>query len=251
MNRQEQPALPEKIERIPLMGLGVDSVTMEQALRQIDCRIHEPGPHQVVTLDASMCVMAQSDLELAEIVRSAALVTPDSSGVVWAVRKRGYELTGRVSGVEIVERLCQAGHSLFFLGAAPGVALAAGQRMMELYPQCTVVGTADGYFKPDEEPAILEAIRSAKPELLCVAMGIPKQEKWIARHMAGLGVPVSIGVGGTFDVLSGGVRRAPMWVQRANLEWLYRLAKNPRKIGKTLTLPRFVLMAMRKGGSRK
>src|SRR5690242_13234667 len=109
MDRQDQPAPPEKIERIPLMGVGVDAVTMEQALRQIDCMIAQPGPHQVVTLDASMCVMAQSDRELAEIVCSAALVTPDSTGVVWACRRSGHPLSGRVSGVEIVEKLCKAG----------------------------------------------------------------------------------------------------------------------------------------------
>src|SRR5689334_19382099 len=120
MDRQDQAATPERIERIPLMGLGVDDISMEQAIRQIDCMVQQYGPHQVVTLDASMCVMAQSDRELAVIVRRAALVTPDSTGVVWACRRSGHPLGGRVSGVEIVERLCQAGHSLFFLGAAPG-----------------------------------------------------------------------------------------------------------------------------------
>src|SRR5205085_1145978 len=110
----------------------------------------------------------------------------------------------------------------------------AANRMRKLYPGCEIAGFQHGYFKPDEEPAILDRIQAAKPDVLCVAFGIPKQEKWIARHKDSLSIPVSIGVGGTFDVLSGSVKRAPLWIQKLSLEWLYRFLKNPRKIGKVM-----------------
>jgi N-acetylglucosaminyldiphosphoundecaprenol N-acetyl-beta-D-mannosaminyltransferase len=117
--------------------------------------------------------------------------------------------------------------------------------MRARYPGVLIAGTRNGFFKPEEEAAIVEEIRLANPDVLCVALGIPRQEKFIDQHREELGVPVMIGVGGTFDVMSGTVKRAPLWMQRANLEWLYRLYKNPRKISKVLTLPRFVWMTLR------
>ncbi len=241
-------AVSHKPERVSLLGVGVDRVTMDEALSLIGRFIEAGGSHHVVTLDASMCVTAREDGELREIVANADLVTPDSAGVLWACRRLGEPLAQRVSGVEIVERLCaessEKGIRLFFLGAGPGVAEAAAERMRERYRGCIICGTHDGYFGPDGEPLMIERIRAANPNVLCVAMGIPKQEKWIAQHREELGVPVMIGVGGTFDVISGRVKRAPGWMQRLNLEWLYRLIKNPRKIGKVMMLPRFVLMTV-------
>lgn len=196
-----------------------------------------------------MCVMAERDSELRRIVDSAELVTPDSAGILWACRRMGRPLPERVSGVEIVERLCAAsaekGYRLYFLGAAPGVAENAAARMQTRYPGCRIIGTRDGYFREGEDAAVVREIAAARPDVLCVAMGIPKQEKWIARHRTALGVPVLIGVGGTFDVFSGKVKRAPHWMQQLNLEWLYRFARNPRKIRKVMTLPRFVWMTLR------
>jgi N-acetylglucosaminyldiphosphoundecaprenol N-acetyl-beta-D-mannosaminyltransferase len=224
---------------------------MDQALEQIEQFIQQGGPHHVVTLDASMCVIARDDAELRDIVRKAELITPDGAGILWACRRLGAPLVERVSGVEIVERLCalspSRGYKLFFFGAGPGVAEDAAEKMQSRYPGCKIVGARDGFFTPAEEPEIVEQIRAEKPDVLLVALGIPKQEKWIARHREDLGVPVLIGVGGSFDVHSGRVRRAPRWVQRLSLEWLYRLVKNPRKIAKVMTLPRFFWMTIRNG----
>jgi N-acetylglucosaminyldiphosphoundecaprenol N-acetyl-beta-D-mannosaminyltransferase len=234
---------------VPLHGLRVHRLTMDETLDTLDRFIREGTPHHVVTLDASMCVTARDDADLRRIVESAELVTPDSAGVLWACRRAGRELPERVSGVEIVERLCalsaSRGYRLFFFGAGPGVADDAADRLREKYPGCQIVGTRNGFFTPDDETEITARIREARPHILCVALGIPKQEKWIARNREALGVPVLIGVGGTFDVHSGRVKRAPKWMQRLNLEWLYRLAKNPRKIGKVMTLPKFVWMTLR------
>jgi N-acetylglucosaminyldiphosphoundecaprenol N-acetyl-beta-D-mannosaminyltransferase len=158
-------------------------------------------------------------------------------------------LTERVSGVELVERLCalspQKGYRLFFFGAAPGVAAQAAERMQAKYPGAEFVGTRNGFFTPDDLPDIIAEIRAARPDILCVALGIPKQEKFIAAHRDELGASVLIGVGGTFDVLSGTVRRAPKLFQALRIEWLWRVLSNPKKINKVMLLPRFVRLVRR------
>jgi N-acetylglucosaminyldiphosphoundecaprenol N-acetyl-beta-D-mannosaminyltransferase len=239
--------LPE-LKSIPLLDVHVHDIDMDGALALIDSFIQERGSHHVVTLDASMCVTAMDDIELREIIKKAELVTPDSVGVLWASKRQGYQLRGRVSGVEIVERLCslsaERNYRIFFFGAAPGVAEMAAETMRNRYPGCKIVGTRDGYFKASQDKDIICQIKDAKPDVLCAALGIPKQERWIAGHREELGVPICIGVGGTLDVLSGKVQRAPVWMQRLCLEWLYRLASNPKKIGKVMTLPRFVWLIL-------
>lgn len=241
----QTPALPSA----SILGLRVHDITMEEALNTIDAFIQSGRPHHVVTADASMFVTAQGDPALFEIVRDAELVTPDSVGILWAARRLGRALKERVSGVEIVERLCarspERGHRLFFFGAAPNIAELAADRMRTRYPGASIVGTRNGFFAEADIPAIIAEIREARPDILCVALGIPKQEKWIASHRECLGVPVLIGVGGTFDVLSGTVRRAPVLFQKLRVEWLWRLLSNPRKISKVMLLPRFVQLILK------
>lgn len=229
---------------ITILGLPVHRVDMQEALDIVERFVQERRPRHIITADASMLVMAQEDRELRSILLAADLITPDSAGVLWAARRQGTPLAERVSGVELVERFCalsaQKGYRLYFLGAAPGIAVAAAERMRRRYPGVQIVGAHHGFFGSAENEAILEEIRHCQPDILCVALGIPKQEKWIATYQRALGVPVAIGVGGTFDVLSGKVRRAPQWMRRLHLEWLWRLLNNPRKLGKVLLLPRFV-----------
>ncbi|HZO86886.1 MAG TPA: WecB/TagA/CpsF family glycosyltransferase [Chthonomonadaceae bacterium] len=238
------PLKPNPLPAISILGLPVHDVDMDAALAQIDRFIGSGTPHHIITADSSMLVMAQEDAQLRSLVAAADLVTPDSAGILWAAKQVGTPLRERVSGVEIVERLCalspERGYRLYFLGAAEGVAEQAAARMQARYPGAQIVGTHHGFFGPGEMEAVLEDIRCQQPDVLCVAMGIPKQEKWIAAHREELGVPVLIGVGGTFDVLSGRTRRAPAWMQKFHLEWLWRVLVNPRKINKVLLLPRFV-----------
>lgn len=232
-----------------ILGLNIHRVDMRTALRAIDCFVRRGTPHHVITADASMLVMAQDDPDLRRIIQNAALVTPDSAGVLWAARRCGCPLRERVSGVEIVENLCalspERGYRIYFLGAGPGVAEEAARRMQHRYPGVRIVGARHGYFTPQEEADVIADIRESGADIVCVAMGIPRQEKWIDAHCAQLGASVLIGVGGTFDVLSGQVRRAPRWMQRARLEWLWRLCANPRKIHKVMLLPRFVRLVLR------
>ena len=252
----EPTAPPPVAPSFDLLGMRVNCVNRAQTLEILQQFIDSGQPHLVVTADASGHVIAAGDPEYLKIVNGAALVTPDSTGILWAARKLGHSLEERVSGVELAEQLCREsarrGYGIYFYGAAPGVAEEAAAVMRERYPGCNIVGTRDGFQNtPEQQADLLRDIREKRPAVLLVAMGIPKQEKWIARHLEELAVPVCIGVGGSFDVFSGRVHRAPLWMQRRGLEWLYRLVQNPRKYTKVATLPLFVmrvLMRMRVQG---
>jgi N-acetylglucosaminyldiphosphoundecaprenol N-acetyl-beta-D-mannosaminyltransferase len=239
------PAAPGAVPSIDLLGMRISRVDRAQALEVLQQFIDSGEPHLVVTADASAHVLAARDPELLRIVNGAALVTPDSTGILWAARRLGTPLKERVSGVELAEQLCaesaRRGYGVFFYGAAPGVAEAAAETMRRRYPGARIVGTADGFRNtPEQQAALRREIREKRPAVLLVAMGIPKQEKWIAAHLEELGVPVCMGVGGSFDVFSGRVNRAPKWMQRHGLEWLHRLIMNPKKYSKVATLPVFM-----------
>ncbi len=243
--------------RVEILGVGVDRVDAAEALARVQALIRAGRPAQVVTANAELVMHARRDPELAEVVRQAALVVPDGIGLIWAAGLLGDPLPERVPGIELAERLVaesgSAGYSVYFLGAAPGVAEEAAARLRARYPDLQLAGVRHGYFRPEEEPAVLEAIASARPGLLLVGLGMPRQEKWIARHLAQLGVPVAVGVGGSFDVWSGRVRRAPRWMQRLGLEWAYRLARQPRRALRMTALPRFAaaVLAERWWGRRR
>lgn len=244
-------ALPSPVlDSIRLHGMRVDRVDMDGALALIEGFIASGGPpRHVLTADASMVVTAAQDPEFARIADKADLVTPDGAGILWAAKRVGAPIRAKVSGVDLSAHLCrlsaEKGWRLFFFGAAPGVAEEAAARMRARFPSTNIVGWRDGFFQTADEATVVEQIKAARPDVLLVALGIPKQEKFIDRHKAALGVPVSVGVGGTFDVFSGTVKRAPVWMQNSGLEWAYRLASNPKKISKVALLPRFALMTLR------
>ena len=237
------------LDSVRLLGMRVDRVNMDGALSCIEQFIAERTPRHIVTADASMVVTYNEDPEFAAIVDGADLVTPDGAGILWATRRLGIPVRSKVSGVDLAAKCCalsaEKSWRIFFFGAAPGIAEEARARMMSRCPGAQIVGFRDGFFKPENEAQVVAEIAATKPDILLVALGIPKQEKFIMRNKAALGVPVSIGVGGTLDVFSGAVRRAPVWMQKASLEWLYRLASNPKKISKVALLPRFALMTLR------
>ncbi len=229
---------------VNLLGVPVAAATMEETLDILEQFIPERRTHLVVTSDASALVRAQEDEEFRRIVQNADLVTPDGIGVVWSARLLGLPVYERVPGVELMAKLCeraaQKGWRVFLLGARPGVAEKAAQNLQQRYPELQVVGTHHGYFSPEEEPQVIAQIKAAQPDILFVAFGIPKQEKWIARHARELNVHICIGVGGSFDVYAGVVKRAPAWVQRLCLEWLYRTLKDPKRIPRLLAIPKLL-----------
>ncbi|MCS7253501.1 MAG: WecB/TagA/CpsF family glycosyltransferase [Armatimonadota bacterium] len=230
---------------IELLGIPISTLGWEQTLERIMQFISEGTPHMIVTADTSAIVRAQEDEEFKRILRGADLVTPDGIGVVMAARLLGEVLTQRISGVDLMNRLCalaaEKGYRVFFLGAKNGVAELAAKRLSQMHPGLQVVGTHHGYFSDDEERDIVRIIKESKPHILFVAMGIPKQEKWIAKHMSEIGVPVSIGVGGSFDVYAGLVKRAPKWVQYICMEWLYRALREPYRFKRLIAIPKLLL----------
>jgi len=225
-----------------IFGLPVDLVDREQALQAAARIVEAGGPGLIVTADASALIVARRDAEFAGIVRSADLVTADGAGVVRALRHLGHPLRERVCGVDLLVDLCglaaRRGWRVFLLGAAPGVAERAGERLRERFAGLQLAGTHDGYFS-DDAP-VVRLIRESRADLLFVGMGMPRQEKWFWAHRHELGVRLAMGVGGSLDVLSGHVKRAPEFFQRHGLEWLYRFACAPRKSSrKIILLPLF------------
>jgi N-acetylglucosaminyldiphosphoundecaprenol N-acetyl-beta-D-mannosaminyltransferase len=232
-------------KKVDVLTVSVDTVNMEKAVEFVESFIAEKTPHIIVTANAEMIMLANQDAQLHQILGQANLVLADGIGVIWAASHKGNPLPERVAGADLVTRLlsiaAQKGYKIYFLGAAPGVAEEAARRVITAYPGINICGISDGYFTEDKEPAVIAAIKAAKPDILLAGLGVPRQEKWLWQHKADLGVPVSIGIGGVIDVLAGVVQRAPVWMQKAGLEWFYRLLKQPWRIKRMLALPRFVL----------
>ncbi len=208
----------------------------------------DPTSRQIITANPLMLLAAQNHDGLAAAFRAADLVVADSTGVVWAARRAGRRIP-KVSGIDLMERLCAEaagdGRRVGLLGAAPGVAEAAAAALVRRFPGLRVVLTLDGYFSPEAEDAVVSRVADAAPELLFVALDTPRQDAWIHRHLSRLRARWVMGVGGSFDVLSGRLRRAPPWVRRAGLEWLYRLIQEPRRWRRMTALPLFVLKILK------
>ena len=238
-----------EVPSINLLGVKVHRVTMSDTLEVIREFIASGKPHIIVTADASGIARAQSDQEFKDLINAADLVTPDGIGVLWGAEKLGTPLIERVSGVEIAEQMCKLsaedGFSIYFLGAAPGVAELAGQKMAEKYPGMKVAGTHDGYFDSSRDAEIVAEVKVSGAQALLVAMGIPRQEKLIRDNMDKLGVSVAMGVGGSFDVFSGKVKRAPRLIRKLKIEWLYRFLQDPKnKLSKILLLRQYRAMVL-------
>lgn len=232
-----------------VLGAQVHAVDLEGALAWIQRRIAARVPGYVVTLNGALLVQAARQPDLRDLVNGAGLVTADGVGVLLTARILGVDLRGRVAGIDLtlalLELAAAAGYRVFLLGGAPGVAEAAAAEMRRRHPALRVVGTRHGYFAPDDEPRLVDEIRAAAPDVLLVALGAPRQERWMQRWCAELGVPVSIGVGGSLDVIAGRLPRAPMWMQRAGLEWLHRALREPRRWAVVRTIPPLFLLAAR------
>jgi N-acetylglucosaminyldiphosphoundecaprenol N-acetyl-beta-D-mannosaminyltransferase len=213
------------------------------ALACIETFIADGRPHQIATVNPEFVMAAQSDAEFRHIINSSALALPDGVGVWWASRRMGRPLPERIPGVDLVERLAaqsaQRGYRIYFLGAMPGVAEEAVEVLRARHPRLVVAGTYAGSPNREEEDAIVARVRAANPDVLLVAYGAPAQDRWIARNLERLGVPVCIGVGGSFDYIAGVQPRAPHWWRRLGLEWLHRLVTQPWRWRRMLALPRF------------
>ena len=248
MRRMPGEATPESVDAF---GVRISAVSMDEAMERIEAMIQSQKPHHVLTSDANSILRARGDEEYASIMRRAALVTPDGYGVIWGARLLNLPIYERVTGIDMAEGICERaarkGYSIYILGSEPGVADTAAQKLSERFPGLRVAGTQHGFYKKEgiTDEQIAERIRDAKPDVLFVAFGIPSQEKFIAKWFDVMNVPVSIGVGGSFDVFSENLKRAPQWVQRAGLEWLYRVWQEPWRWKRMGYVPRFMLFALR------
>ncbi len=241
-----ESALQEReaaLQEARILGVRVHRVRMAEALQRIEQLISLREPSLVITADANAVLIALEDAEFRALLETAPLVTADGAGLLWAGRRLKQPFPERVSGVDLVEQLTRLSHEkgyrLYFLGAAPGVAEQAAHNLLMKYPNAQIVGVQHGYFQTSDEPAVIAQIAAARPDVLLIGMGMPRQEKWAWAHRDALGAPVMIGVGGSFDVYAGVVKRAPRWMQRTGCEWLWRLIQDPRKIKKVRNLPRF------------
>ncbi|MDO4178919.1 MAG: WecB/TagA/CpsF family glycosyltransferase [Phascolarctobacterium sp.] len=233
-------------ERMQILGVPVDPMTMQEAVAKITTRTLEGKQTFVVTANAEIIMMCQENPAYKEIVSNKAdIVLADGAGAVWAGRYKGYEVPERVAGYDLYRNLLDQGrqHEMksFFFGGSPAIAETAKTKVEELYPGVKVVGTHNGYFKDEDVPDIIDEINQSGADYLFIALGAPKQENWIMAHKDELKCKLFMGIGGSFDVLAGKMERAPKWMQDASLEWLFRLYKQPSRFMRMMALPKFVL----------
>ncbi|MCI9120162.1 MAG: WecB/TagA/CpsF family glycosyltransferase [Oscillibacter sp.] len=233
--------------RINVLGVGFDNLTMDEAVERGMELLRTPGPHSVVTPNPEIVEICRENLAARQAVNGADLVLADGIGVVKGARMLGTPLKAKVPGIEfaagLMARMAREGRSLYLLGAKPGVAELAGRRLAEQYPGLNIAGTHDGYFQ--EDGPVAEAIRTSGADCVFVCLGAPKQELWMAKHGAETGARLLCGLGGSLDVFAGVVERAPKFWSDHGLEWFYRLCKDPRRAGRMMKLPLFLVHVQR------
>jgi N-acetylglucosaminyldiphosphoundecaprenol N-acetyl-beta-D-mannosaminyltransferase len=232
------------LKSLEILGCRLDPIDSHEASARILALASRHDGAQVVTLGTEMVVYAQRDARFRAIVNACALSLCDTVGLLAVARWRRAPLRERVTGVELIERLCAGAAEselpVYFLGGADGVAGDAAAILEVRFPGLAVAGARSGFFEDAQTPEIVQNIAASGARLLFVGMGSPRQEYWLAEHLRETGCGVGIGVGGSFDVIGGRVARAPQVVRALGLEWLYRLVKEPRRWRRQLALPRFV-----------
>ena len=231
-----------------ILGVPVTPFSMNEAVAWLMERVAQNITTQVVTANAEIIMMAQELPAYRALLNRTDLILADGAGTVWAGRKLGYQVPERVAGFDLFLHLMQYGAShdttFFLFGAAPGIAEAARKKAEELYPGVKIAGTRNGYFNKEDEPEIIRQINDSGADVLFAALGAPKQEFWLQEHRNELKPALRVGLGGSFDVLAGKMERAPKWMQEASLEWLFRLYKQPSRLGRMMALPKFVIKVM-------
>ena len=246
-------------KRINVLGIGFDNLTPDEALLHAERCIEARSASYVVTPNPEIVWSCRTNTELRESVGNAGLVLADGIGIIYGAKILKTPLKGRVTGIGFAETLFQSlankGGSVYLFGAAPGVAGApgvaetAGEIIAQRFPGLVIAGTHDGYFT-DDAPIIAD-INEKRPDFLMVCLGFPKQELWARDNREKLAVGIIACLGGSLDVLAGTAKRAPVWMQKCGLEWLYRLIRQPSRLGRMMSLPKFliaVILSRRKNG---
>ncbi|MDO5399132.1 MAG: WecB/TagA/CpsF family glycosyltransferase [bacterium] len=239
------------MEKVNILGVKVDMVTIPEAADKIMEFLNEEGMHEVYTPNSEIIMVAYKDAEFADILNRASLLTADGIGVVYASRILKKPIKERAAGYDIackvLEKINYTDHSLFLFGGKPGIAEIAEKNLKAKYPGLKIAGTRNGYFKPEDEPEIVKQINESGADLIFVCLGAPKQEKWIDAHKDELNAKVAMGIGGSLDVFAGTAERAPEFFCKTGLEWFYRLCKEPWRAGRMAQLPVFGATVIAKG----
>lgn len=229
--------------RIDVLGVGFDDLTMQEAVERGMALLRSDGAHYVVTPNPEIVEVCRENPEAMRAVNGADLVLPDGIGVIKGAAMLGTPLKEKTPGIEfaahLMERMAGEGLSLYLLGAKPGVAELAVEKLTAQYPGLKLAGTHDGYFK--EDGPVVDAIRESGADCVFVCLGAPKQELWMAKNGPATGARLLCGLGGSLDVFAGTVERAPKFWSDHGLEWFYRLCKEPRRIGRMMKLPLFLV----------
>jgi N-acetylglucosaminyldiphosphoundecaprenol N-acetyl-beta-D-mannosaminyltransferase len=237
------------MQRVDILGVPIDPVTQDEAVMRISQMLNDGGKHHVMTPNNEMLVLAQKNSTFKSLLQSSELNLPDSTGLLWAAARTGQHLPERVTGVDTVKRIlfsCSSETPVFFLGGRKGVGRRALGKMQKENPN--LVGDSfEGSPSKEDEAKIIKRINDSGAHLLLVAYGAPAQDMWINQHLLNLtSVKVAIGIGGTFDFLSGSIKRAPKWMQRSGIEWMWRLMIQPSRIGRIyVAVIRFPLLVLR------
>lgn len=229
--------------RIDVLGVGFDNVTMAEAVEQGMALLHSEGSHYVVTPNPEIVEACRENGAARAAVNGADLVLPDGIGIIKGAAMLGTPLKEKTPGIEfaahMMERMAGEGMSLYLLGAKPGIAEQAAEKLSAQYPGLEIAGTHDGYFK--EDGPVVEDIRQSGADCVFVCLGAPKQEFWMAKNGPATGARLLCGLGGSLDVFAGTVERAPKFFCDHGLEWFYRLCKEPKRIGRMMKLPLFLV----------
>lgn len=234
---------------VEILGVNIDSMTFAETVDVAKKLLKTDGVSKIFTPNPEIIMCAKDDGSLKEILNSADICTADGIGVVYASKILKMPVPERVAGFDLVcallEHLAETKDGVFLFGAKPGVADMAKAKMEEKYPGINIVGTENGYFATSDEEKIVEKINASGAKLLLVCLGAPKQEKWIAKYQEALKINLAMGVGGTLDVFAGVAKRAPKVFVKLNLEWAYRILKNPSRLGRFAALPKFVIEVLK------
>ncbi|UJF33253.1 WecB/TagA/CpsF family glycosyltransferase [Paenibacillus hexagrammi] len=237
------------IPKIRIYGVPISKMDMKQTVAYLTQAIEQKIPHQIITANPIMVMAALEDPAYMSMMKQAELIVPDGAGVVWAAGYVGEHVAERVAGYDLLHQLMKVGEpkgwKVYLLGASREVIEAAADRLRALYPGIQLVGVRDGYFNNQQDEEVLREIEQAAPDLLFVGRSAANQEPWIAKYKNRLEIPVMMGVGGSFDVLSGKLKRAPILFQKLRLEWFYRLLQEPWRYKRMLILPKFAVKVIR------
>ncbi|CAM4276132.1 WecB/TagA/CpsF family glycosyltransferase [Paenibacillus tarimensis] len=246
---QQQDSGARSYPTVSIYGLPFSKMDMQETVNYLSNVIHLRIPTQVITGNPIMVMAGLENPDYYRVMEEAELIVPDGAGVVWASEYVGQPVKERVAGFDLMHRLLETGEkhrwSVFLLGTTQETIEESAERLKQQYPLIRFVGVRNGFFGPGEDAKVIEEIRRANPDMLFVARALDNQEPWIGRYKQELGVPVMMGVGGSFDIIAGKLKRAPVLFQKLRLEWFYRLLQQPSRYKRMLVLPKFMLKVVR------